>query len=249
MALHPVANSLSLPRPSRFKGITMKRTTISILALLLSGSAAFAAGEPSRIRGTITSVDTDKIVVHTAAGADLPIALGAGTKYLQVVKSSLDKVEKDSYIGTATKTVGSNLIALEVVVFPAAMKGAGDGHYDWDKIPDTTLSGKSYASSSMTNGSVTAVSTPSSATVHSAMTNGSVSSASNEKGVKKLTVTYKGGQQTILVPPTAPIVTFLPGSTSDLTKGAAVFIQATKDGDATAAALVAVGKDGLTPPM
>jgi hypothetical protein len=228
----------------------MKRTSLTILAMLLSSSAAFAAAaEPARIRGTISSVAPDKIVVHTTAGADLPIALANDTKYLQVVKSSLDKVEKDSYIGTATKNVGSSLIALEVVVFPAAMRGAGDGHYEWDKIPDTTLSGKGYTSSSMTNGSVTAVTTPSAATVKSAMTNGNVSSASDQDGVKKLTVTYKGGQQTILVPPTAPIVTFLPGTTSDLTKGASVFVQAMTNGDATTAALVAVGKDGVKPPM
>jgi hypothetical protein len=251
MARHPVVNSLSLPRPSRLKGTTMKRTSLSILAILLAGSTSIAAAaEPSRIRGTISSVSPDKIVVHTTAGADLPIGLNAGTAYLQVVKSSLDKVEKDSYIGTATKTIGSNQIALEVVVFPPAMKGVGDGHYDWDKIPDTTLSGgKSYSSSSMTNGSVTAVTTPSTATVKSAMTNGNVSAASNQNGVKTLTVTYKGGQQTILVPPTAPIVTFLPGTTADLAKGASVFIQATTNGDATTAALVAVGKDGVKPPM
>ena len=64
-----------------------------------------------------------------------------------------------------------------------------------------------------------------------------------------LTVTYKGGEQTILVPPTAPIVTFEPAAPSDVKAGAAVFVNATKnDGKITANAVV-VGSDGVNPPM
>lgn len=227
----------------------MKRTFIAAVALTLAAGTAMAAPAPSRIRGTITSVDSNKIVVHTPAGTDVSVALGNDTKYLEVVKSGLDRIEPGSYIGTATKSVGSKVIALEVVVFPPAMKGMGEGHHDWDPLPDTTQSGKSYASSAMTNGSVTAVASPSGATVNSAMTNGTVDKASGENGVKKLTVTYKGGQQTVLVPPTAPIVTFQPGTVSDVKKGAVVFIQAVTDGGQTSAAAVLVGTDGVNPPM
>jgi hypothetical protein len=225
--------------------------SIALAALLFSSVTAIAAppAAPTRIRGTLSSVDTGKIVVHTTTGEDLPIALTPDTKYLGVINSSLDKIEQGSYIGTATKTVGSNQIALEVVVFPPAMKGIGEGHYAWDKLPDTTLSGHSYTSSAMTNGSVAAVSAPSAASVNSAMTNGSVSAASAQNGVKKLTVTYKGGEQSIIVPPTAPVVTFRPATTADLTKGASVFIQAVNNGGQEMAGFVAVGIDGVKPPM
>jgi len=226
----------------------MKRLNVAVVAAVLS-SSVFAAPAATRIRGTIASIGTGEIVVHTTAGTDMHVALDSSTQYLQVVKSDLGKVEKGSYIGTATKDTGANLIALEVVVFPPAMKGAGEGHYAWDSIPDTTLSGKGYTSSSMTNGSVTSVTAPPAATVNSTMTNGNVSTASEQNGVKKLTVTYKGGEQTVLVPPTAPIVTFRPGTMSDLSKGAAVFIRATTHGSQTVAGMVAVGKDGVKPPM
>jgi hypothetical protein len=167
-----------------------------------------------------------------------------------VINSSLDKIEQGSYIGTATKSVGSTQVALEVVVFPAAMKGIGEGHYPWDKLPDTTLSGgHSTTASAMTNGNVASVSTPSGASVNSAMTNGNVSAASAQNGVKKLTVSYKGGEQSIIVPPTAPIVTFRPGSTADLMKGASVFVNAVTNGGQATAGLVAVGIDGVKPPM
>ena len=216
---------------------------------MISGSAAFAAPAPSHIRGTISSVSANNIVVHTDAGGNLQISLTGTTKYLEVVNSNLDKVEKGSYIGTATKSIGSNLIALEVLVFPPSMKGVGEGHYAWDKIQDTTLSGGTTTASTMTNGNVAAVSAPSSATVNSTMTNGNVAASSSKSGVQTLTVTYNGGQQTILVPPTTPIVTFHPGTASDLTKGSKVFIQATKIGGTTTAGLVAVGVNGLRPPM
>jgi hypothetical protein len=224
---------------------------IALAAVMLISVTAMAAqpAAPARIRGTISSVDAGKIVVHTTAGDDLTIALNADTKYLGVINSSLDKVEQGSYIGTATKSVGPTQIALEVTVFPPAMKGIGEGHYAWDKLPDTTLSGHSNTASSMTNGNVVAVAAPSDAAVNSAMTNGSVSATSAQNGVKKLTVSYNGGEQTVLVPPTAPIVTFRPGSTADLMKGASVFVQGATNGGETTAGLVAVGIGGVKPPM
>ena len=81
------------------------------------------------------------------------------------------------------------------------------------------------------------------------MTNGDVQSASEHGATKQLTVTYNGGQQTILVPPTAPIVALQPAERPAITPGAHVFIRASADGDKATADLVAVGKDGLVPPM
>ncbi len=46
-------------------------------------------------------------------------------------------------------------MALEVVLFPEAMRGTGEGHYDWDMIPDHTAGG-AQVKSAMTNGTVKA---------------------------------------------------------------------------------------------
>jgi hypothetical protein len=64
-----------------------------------------------------------------------------------------------------------------------------------------------------------------------------------------LTVTYNGGEQNILVPPTAPIVAFVPGDASIVKPGAAVFVNADETNGKTTAGLVAVGSHGLTPPF
>jgi hypothetical protein len=208
-------------------------------------TAAFAAPTQERVRGTVASIDATTLVVHTATGVE-NVALTSKTHYLDVKKSSLGNITAGSYIGTATKAVGPELIALEVVIFPPAMKGTGEGHYDWDKINDTTKTG-TKTKSSMTNGSVTSV--MHAPKVSSTMTNGSVAGMAGPGGSQKLTVTYDGGQQTILVPPTAPIVTFVPGAMSDVTAGSTVFVNGLSDGKTITAAAVAVGVDGATPPM
>ena len=206
---------------------------LAIAASALVPFAAFAAtGTPERLRGTVASDTANSLTVDTSANKPVTIALTGSTTYLKVEKSNLDKIEKGSFIGTATKDVGGTQVALEVVIFPPSMRGTGEGHYAWDKIPDTTLSGGPATSSSMTNGNVSAVST-SAPKVNSTMTNGDVAASQSQGGVTHLVVTYKGGKQDVLVPPTAPIVTFRPGTQALLAKGSDVFIRATPTASAT----------------
>jgi hypothetical protein len=222
---------------------------LAIAASALASTAAFAAtGTPERLRGTIASATANSMTVDTYANKPVTITLTGNTKYLQVEKSDLNKIEKGSFIGTATKDVGGTQVALEVVIFPPSMRGAGEGHYAWDKIPDTTLSAGAQTSSSMTNGNVSAVST-SVPDVNSAMTNGNVSASRSQGGVTHLVVTYNGGQQDVLVPPTAPIVTYRPGTESLVAKGSDVFVKATQTGSGLVANAVAVGVGGIKPPM
>jgi len=223
---------------------------LAIAASTLASSAALAAtGTPERVRGTIASATADSVTVDTYADKPVTVALTGNTTYLIVEKSNLNKVEKGSFIGTATKDVGGTHVALEVVIFPPSMRGTGEGHYAWDKIRDTTLSGGAQtSSSSMTNGNVSAVST-SVPSVNSSMTNGDVAAAKSQGGVTHLVVTYKGGQEDVLVPPTAPIVTFRPGTKDVVAKGDDVFIKATQTSSGLEANAVAVGVDGVKPPM
>jgi hypothetical protein len=222
---------------------------LAIAASTLASSAALAAtGTPERVRGTITSASADAVTVDTHADKPVTVTLTGNTKYLKVEKSNLNEIEKGSFIGTATKDVGGTHVALEVVIFPPSMRGTGEGHYAWDKIRDTTLSGGAQTGSSMTNGAVSAVST-SVPNVNSTMTNGDVAAAKSQGGVTHLVVTYKGGLEDVLVPPTAPIVTFRPGTKDLVAKGNDVFIKATQTGSGLEANAVAVGVDGVKPPM
>ncbi len=220
------------------------------LVLVIAAGCALAASNavaaPERVRGTVAGVSGDTLTVHTAVGQIVPVTLTDTTRYLKVAPASLNHVDPGAYIGTATKSIGDQLIALEVSIFPPSLKGTGEGHYAWDRMRDTTLSGVGTAPSAMTNGTVSAVSATT--TVNSAMTNGTVSSTTGSEGAKQIVVTYKGGKQVILVPPTAPIVTYELGERAELKPGAAVFINALSHGGTVTANAVAVGIDGVKPP-
>ena len=211
--------------------------------------AAHAAAPLPHIRGVVSGVTADTLTVQTDDGKHVNVKLTGTTRYVEVKKSSLDAIDKNTFIGTSTKDVGSKLVALEVHVFPNAMRGSGEGHYAWDPLPDTTLGGgKTHTvASTMTNGTVTMESGGGATKVNSTMTNGTVTADNSAGGAKELVVTYKGGEQHILVPPTTPIVAFAPGSATDVKQGAAVVVTEAKDSDA--AVSVAVGVDGVKPPM
>lgn len=207
---------------------------------------ANAAAPAPHVRGTVTSIKGDIVELKTDDGKTVSVMLNEKTRYTGVTKSSLDKIEKNSFIGTATKDVGDKLIALEVVIFPEAMRGAGEGHYDWDALPDHTLAGGSAVSSTMTNGTVAAT-TAAGGKVNSTMTNGNVATTTAAGGAKQLTVTYKGGEKQILVPPNVPVVLLAPGKRDEMKDGSHIVVTTAKDSNVAAG--VAVGIDGVTPPM
>jgi hypothetical protein len=226
----------------------LTETGAVFVATVVLSALAWAAPMRDHVRGTVLAISGDTLTVRTMSGAEVPVTLTAGTHYSEVLKSNLDRVDAGSYIGTATKSIGNELVALEVVVFPPSMRGVGEGHYAWDPIPDTTLGDRTTAPTSMTNGTV-GTATPAGASVISTMTNGTVASANTANGTKEITVTYKDGKQVILVPPTAPIVTLRPTTMADLKPGSAVFITALNDDGKETAVAVAVGSDSVKPPM
>ena len=221
--------------------------TLALASLLTLGAAAQAAAPPERLRGTIEAVESGGFTLKTLDGKSERVTLAPDAKVSWVVPAQLDHIKDGVFIGTATK--GEPPVALEVVLFPESMRGTGEGHYDWDVIPDHT--GGTAVKSTMTNGTVKAAAPASDAPrVKSAMTNGPVK-ASGTGAERTLTVDYgKGQSMTILVPPQAPVVTFEPADAAAISAGAKAFVVAARGEDGTITARrVAVGKDGLTPPM
>lgn len=175
---------------------------------------------PTRIRGTIAAVTPQMLTVTSRDGQKVEIMLNDPLTAMTVKNVDLKTVAPGTYIGTATRTVGGTLQAIEVLVFPEAMRGAGEGHYAWDLEPG------------------------------SMMTNATVSGAMDASVGRVLKLTYKGESNTVVVPPGVPVVTFAPAERADLKPGAKVFLAATKnDHGHFAAGRVTVEKDGVAPPM
>jgi hypothetical protein len=197
------------------------------LAAILATPAAWVApaaaqdAPPMRVRGTIERLDGAVYIVKARDGAELKITVGEKPQIAGIVKASLSDIKKGSFVGvTAMPQADGSLTALEVHIFPEAMRGTGEGHYPWDLQPKST------------------------------MTNANVEDVVTAVDGNTLTLKYKDGEKKILVPATIPIVTYVPGDTSDLKPGAKVFIIAVKQPDGTLLGRAwRVGKDGLTPPM
>ena len=229
---------------------TDSNTSTANIAMGNTSAAASATPAVNRVRGVITAIGTDALTVQTYDGKSATVPLDANTKFAWVVKSDLSTLKDGDFIGTATTGPDDALRAVELVIFPEAMRGTGEGHYPWD-VPGAVAAagGGTSGSSAMTNGTVDGQSAMTNGTVaqQSGMTNGTVTGGAGKPGETKLSISYKGGKAQVVVPVGTPIVRFEPAERTVLAKGQKLFaIVAT---DSKGAKSVAVGKDGLTPPM
>jgi hypothetical protein len=197
------------------------RLAVAAVAVVCAASAA-SAQETVRIRGVIESVDGAAYVVKNRDGAELKLTVTDKPLYVAIVKSSMADIKPGMFVGATgmTQPDGSQK-AIEVHIFPEAMRGTGEGHYDWDLKPNTK------------------------------MTNANVDQTVNGVDGQTLSVKYKDGEKKILVTPDTAVVTYVNGSKDDLKPGIKVFVAAAKkqpDGTVQTPRIT-YGKDGLTPPM
>jgi hypothetical protein len=125
----------------------MYRRTLFVAAGLLSlGGVAWAqAPAPARIRGVVDAIDTHEMQVTTRAGQKVTMKLAADAGATFIAPIAIDAIRPGSFIGTAAVAQpDGTLKALEIQVFPEAMRGVGEGHRPWDL----------GEGSSMTNGTV-----------------------------------------------------------------------------------------------
>lgn len=95
---------------------------------------------PVRIRGTIERVDSSIYVVKARDGAELKVTLADKPQIAGIVKASLSDIKQNSFVGvTAMPQPDGSLKAVEVHIFPEAMRGSGEGHYPWDLRPQSTM--------------------------------------------------------------------------------------------------------------
>lgn len=198
----------------------------------------------THIRGTIQSADGGVLTVTTSGGS-VRIQLAPSTTVATIVQSDRAHITDGSFLGITSVTApdGSQR-AVEVHVFPDAMRGTGEGSYGWD-WPGVSRNSK------MTNGTAVASKMTNGTVSRSNMTNGTVTA---QEGGSLLTVQYKNGtsrdSQTITIPPGVPVVALEPGGLGDLVPGAHVFAVAARNSQGVLTAnRVLAGKNGAVPPM
>jgi len=83
----------------------------------------------------------------------------------------------------------------------------------------------------------------------STMTNANLEGIAQASGGNEITMKYKDGSKTILVPPGTPIVAFVPGSRADLKVGEYIWTSARQEaGGKLVTQRLNVSKDGVKPP-
>ena len=199
---------------------TLLISSLLASALMIAGPSQADDAKPMRVRGAITAIEGDLLKVHSNRGEDLQVKLTKDTQVRGVTLAQVSEIKPGSYIGSAAIPQADGTLKA-LEVHVFPPEMAGTG--DGHRAFDL---GKD---STMTNGSVGDLVT----------TNG-----------RSITVNYKGGQKTIVIPDDVPVVNLVPGDRSLLKPGVKVVLQAQKADDGALNAMsISAGENGVTPPM
>ena len=195
----------------------------SLTFISVLGSVAWAQQPPTvRIRGTIESVDGAMLAIKSREGTDMKVRVTDNVAVFGVAKTELSEIKPGSYIGvTAMPEPDGTQKAIAVHIFPEAQRGAAEGFRPWDLRPNST------------------------------MTNATVAQTVAGVDGQTIMVKYKDGEKKVVVPPETPIVAFAAGDKAEIKPGAKIIIfGATKKEDGTLeTGRIAIGRDGIAPPM
>jgi hypothetical protein len=194
---------------------------LAVVSVLIT--AASAQQPPTvRIRGTIEAVDGATLSIKSRDGSDLKVKVTDNIAVTGVAKASLSDIKEGSYIGvSAMPEPDGTQKAIAVHIFPEAQRGLAEGFRPWDLRPNST------------------------------MTNATVAQTVAGVDGQTIMVKYKDGEKKVVVPPETPVVAFVAGDKAEIKPGAKIIIfGATKKEDGTLeTGRIAIGRDGIAPPM
>ena len=103
---------------------------LALLLVLACGVAAAQSSQPVRMRGTVESFAAPNLVIRERSGKMFTLILPEETGVAEVIPTDITSIQPGSFVGTAAlPRADGKLESLEVVVFPEAARGAGEGHY------------------------------------------------------------------------------------------------------------------------
>src|SRR5579864_1219062 len=196
--------------------------SLAVVSVLASAAWAQQSPAPTRIRGTIESIDGKTMNIKTREGTDVKVNMTDDISVIGIAKTSLSEIKQGSYIGvSAMPQPDGSQKAIAIHIFPEAMRGAAEGFRPWDLRPNST------------------------------MTNATVAQTVAGVDGQTIDVKYKDGEKKVAVTPETAIVAFVTGEKSEIKQGAKIIIFGAKKNDdgSLEANRIGVGRDGIAPPM
>jgi hypothetical protein len=182
--------------------------------------AASAQTPSTRLRGEVETVSGTTLTLKTTEGRATTVALAPGFSVGGVVPAKISDIAKGSYVGVGARPQpDGTLNAVQVFVFPEAMRGTGEGHRPWGVLPDTT------------------------------MTNATVAETVSRLDGANLVLNYPGGEQKVTITPEATILMAAPAEAGELKAGAQVAMTASRQADGSySTSRVTIAKGGAKLP-
>lgn len=193
---------------------------LALALAITSIEVAHAESPVVRIRGSVAGIDGDTLTIKPGTGEPVTVKIADGVRIASANQAQIADIKPDSYIGTAATPQADGSLKA-LEVAVFAPSMRGTG--------DGHYPWDLEKENTMTNGAV-----------------GALAGTSN----RTITVTYNGGEKTILVPEDVPIVSLAPSNRSIVKAGARVVAITRKDAAGTAVAdRLIVGENGTVPPM
>ena len=122
---------------------------LALLALVFVSSLALAQA-PTRVRGTITSLDGDVLSVKSRDGKDLKIQLASDAQVAIAKKATMADFKPGSYVGvTSQKGPDGRLVARRIHALGPQVPQM---HGAWDSMPDSMMTNANLENSAQVTG-------------------------------------------------------------------------------------------------
>ena len=158
-------------------------------ALVFSLMASMVAAQQAptvRIRGEIQAVDGSMLTIKARDGSTINVKLADNPRIVAMVKVPVADIKQGEFIGvTAMPQPDGSLKAIGLNIFMDSQRSVVPAKFfPWDREPGST------------------------------MTNGDVESTVASVDGQVIMVKYPDGEKKVIVPPSTPVVSYLPGNMS-----------------------------------
>ena len=132
--------------------LTSRYSVAAVAAALFTAVAVPASAQDMSLRATVERVDGATYIVKDRDGVERKLTTTDKPLYVAMVKASMADIKPGMFVGsTAMPAADGTLQAVEVLIFPEAMRGTGEGHRPWDLKPQSTMTNASVETSVAAN--------------------------------------------------------------------------------------------------